>query len=375
MTRPKKTLADELLPAEETQTEEEAVIDDFFTDVAPHTAYIEVFRVRDDGRRPQLGRFTLDLLREDCHGFLREKFGNGRYMLVSKTRENRFYRSKTLDVDSERPPAIPPQAPAKDNFEREMLLALIAAQKPVDIGALLQGLAAMRPPSPPDPSTLLTAMVTAIATLKGPSNGEDSNLERALKLIGAAKELAPAAHEENLYTVVKEVGNKVVDAFSPRNKPAAVMIPEQTGQIEQSAAPQMDEETMLQKWLQAQLGYLKAKARNAKDPVYFANYILDNDDEPGNNAILTALERGASFENLCQFDSEIASNPVLNTWFRSLYDALQQAMSAPPESETPVDTGGTSGNLADVAPDADAGPGTVAESPASGSTTAKPRKR
>jgi hypothetical protein len=375
MGRPKKAPIEELLPVEDAQTEEEIVIDDFFTDVAPHTAYIEVFRIRDDGRRPQLGRFTLDLLREDCHGFLREKFGNGRYMLVSKTRENRFYRSKTLDVDSERPAAIPPQAPVKDNFEREMLLALIAAQKPLDVGTLLQGLAAMRPPSPPDPSTLLTAMVTAIATLKGPSNGEDSNLERALKLIGAAKELAPPAHEENLYTVVKEVGNKVVDAFSPR-KPAAVMIPEQTGQPEQqSTAPSLDEETMQQKWLQAQLGYLKAKARNGKDPVYFANYILDNDDEPGNNAILTALERGASFEHLCQFDSEIASNPVLNTWFRSLYDALQQAMSAPVEPEAPVDTGRPGGNTPDPVPDAKPSMGTVPESPTSGIPASKSRKR
>lgn len=78
----------------------------------------------------------------------------------------------------------------------------------------------------------------------------------------------------------------------------------------------------MQKWIAAQLAFLKSKAQAKKDPEAWIDYILDNDEEPGCRAIITALSLGATFENLLAFDPEIAQNPELLAWFKTLYDGI-----------------------------------------------------
>lgn len=385
MARTKKTVLDEIELPEPTQ--EEFDLDDFLTEIGPGTSVVDIFRVKLDGSRPRVARVTLDVLREDVYGYLAETFGTGKYDLQFKGTDRKIKAFKRLAVES--PGTIPNNGisthPVGSNgnggnsFERELLLSMIAAQKPVDIGGLLQGLAAMRPvvPPSPDPVALFTALITGMATLKG--NQTDDGMERLQKMMSLVKDMLPEGrHEENLYTVAKDVGTKLIEAIKPARpsgarevqsiatgvqeapKPAILPVPE--------PSPQSSEET-LQQWIKAQLTYLKSKARMAKDPAAWVDYIFENDDEPGCNAILIAMERGVTFDMLCQFDSEIASNPQLNDWFRRLYDGLRAELHAP------MDTAGSGGNGADPSAHAPVSPSTIDPGATTSAPVGKPRKR
>jgi hypothetical protein len=355
-------------------TEAQMQVDDFFDEIEPNVAYIEIYRVRDDGRRPNCGRVTLDILRTDYAGYLRDKYGAGRYLMMGKDVKNSFLRSKMVDVEAERTPT-PNGNGHGTGSERELMLALISTLRPpppVDIGSLLQGLAAMKPaapPPPPDPTQMFTAILTAVTAVKGTDDG----MERLQKMMALVKDMLPEGkQEENVYTVVKDVGTKLVNAFTQPRGPAE---PQPVPSIEPQPQPAailppsaLTEET-LQRWIVTQLTFLKDKARQDKDPGVFADYILDNGDEPGCAALVVAMQRGVTFDMLCEFDADIKTNPQLNLWFKRLYDELHSELFAP------VDTAGGAGDVGHAPPNADPGASSDVPGATAGATTRKPRKR
>ena len=380
MARAKKALEelDILAPAQE-----DFDLEEFLESVGPGTSVIDIFRVKTDGSTPRVGRVTLDVLREDVYGYLAETFGTGKYDLQFKGSDKRIRAQKRLAVEASGPPTNHQNGNGNGNgsgngTERELMLALIASLRPpppVDIGSLLQGLAAMRPvlPPSPDPVALFTALITGMATLKG--NNSDDGMERLQKMMALVKDMMPEGRqEENLYTVVKDIGTKVVDAIKPRPVSGAVELPVAAAVQEAPAAlpapdPFTVTEDTLQQWIKNQLAYLKMKAKADKDPAAWVDYIFENDDEPGCHAVLIAMERGVTFDMLCDFDTEIKSNPQLNTWFRKLYDGLHA------ELHPSVDTAGGTGNVGDPAPNADAGASGNDTYSAAGAPARKSRKR
>lgn len=378
MARKTKLTEESTLLPELPPTIEQSQVDEFFDGIEPNVAYLEIFRMRDDGRRPQCGRVTLDLLRDDCHGYLRTKFGSGRYLLMGKDSKRTYLGSRVIEVEAAEPtPVAAPNGIAgngSNSFEREMLLAMIAAQKPIDLGSMFQGMAAMQPKF--DVTGILTAMVAVFTALKPPESAKDDWLQKSRELIGLAKDLSPNPTEENLYTVAKDVGTKLIEAIKPRpavldaggGNPVEIQRADRApAQIPQQVAVMGMSEENLQKWIETQLAFLKEKARRNKDPEFFVDYILDNDEEPGCNAVLIAMERGVTFEMLLSFDSEIQSNSQLAEWFRKLYDGLHVALFS-------VDTSGQAGDAGNPEANAAAGAATDRKSQPPGARTAKPRK-
>ena len=72
---------------------------------------------------------------------------------------------------------------------------------------------------------------------------------------------------------------------------------------------------------------LKEKAKQGKDPEFWADYIEENPEEPGPKAVLFAIDNGATFEQiiseLAKLDPEVNTEPV-NGFFKKIYDALKQ---------------------------------------------------
>jgi hypothetical protein len=244
------------------------------------------------------------------------------------------------------------------DYQRELMLALITAIKPQpapDIGALLTGmgsmLLAMKPNAVSDPAAMLQAMAATFQTLKPP----EDNVEKALKVISMAKEIGGGGdREENFYTMLKDVGKTVVEKFAPNGiptrlptvggittAPAAVPLQIPAGDTPSTDTP----EILMEKWLRAQLTFLKQKAAAGKDVAFWVDYIFENQEEPGNQALLSALDQGATFEHLLQFDAEIKQNPVLSAWFEKLYAKLRS------ELNQDVDSTGAGGNAPDPGSD------------------------
>jgi hypothetical protein len=137
--------------------------------------------------------------------------------------------------------------------------------------------------------------------------------------------------------------------------PAA--IPAVSGNGAATGTEQPAPENNVQGWIVFEIGALKDKAKKGKDPGFWVDYILENEEEPGCAAIMFAIRQGATFEQLLAIDPEIAQNPQLTFWFRQVYDGLHGDM----------DTGGESGNIGNPVPDAPAShpgqPGTSSPGP------------
>lgn len=127
-----------------------------------------------------------------------------------------------------------------------------------------------------------------------------------------------------------------------------------------SSVPAGSQEDNLRRWLTVQVQMFKGKARAGQDPGYWIDYCMDNDDEPGVQAVFYAIRQGATFENLISFDPEIGNDVQLAGWFRTLYEGIRNGRWVDGQFEPgllsgAMDTGGSGGNPRHNSPDAPAG--------------------
>jgi len=336
-----KIAEDEFL---EEPSQSEVDIEDFLIEWAPQTSVVEIYRRKEDGSMPHVKRVGIEILRADLYGYLRDKFGNGKFILQFKDANRRIVKNLTVDVEGAA--AIVPNGngnPTGNTFLEQLLLTMIAAQRPappLDMGALMTGLGAMigaLKPSASDPAAMLAAMATTFQQLKPP----EDNVDKALSIISKAKDIAGdnGGGGDSWPGLIKEGLSAVTQVISSRQNgnpagplrgnlpPGAVA----TGMTMTAAYPaenppmarEKSSDEILQEWLQAQIGFLKTKARAGKNPDFWAEYTLENPEEPGCAAILEALRRGATFQHLLTFDAEIGKDPMLAGWFQYFYEALQ----------------------------------------------------
>jgi hypothetical protein len=346
---------------EERLTNAEEDIEDFLDEWSPGTSVVEIYEMKRDGSRPHMERVDINILKADLFGYLREHFGAGKYLLQFKDSQRRIRKSLVVDVGGPKGTTVDrPQS----SFMEQMLLTMIAAQKPIpppppiDMGTLLTGLgtmlAAMKPSPPPagaDPAAMLQAMAATFQQLRP----ADDNVEKALSIISKAKDIAGNGGgntEDSWPGLLKEGITTVAGIFTNRNngnppapaRPAIppgaqpVTLPTVAAPAHMEPATEKTADMILQEWLQAQLGFLKMKARAGKEPEDWVDYVLDNQEEPGAAAILEALRRGATFQHLLTFDPEIGKDPVLANWFQRFYEDLQT------ELKKAMDTGGPGGD-------------------------------
>jgi hypothetical protein len=233
-----------------------------------------------------------------------------------------------------------------------------------------------------DPATMLTALVTAFSTLQSAvvKTAPEDPIEKFKSMFTLVKELLPGGPaadvptEDNPWSVVKEIGARAVDMARPfiERAAAGAIIPQTTNQPgtpTHAALPAATGEATVKtplQWVKEGLDYLKEKAKANKDPEMFIEYILENGEEMRFAAIIGAVKQGVTFEQLLQFDAEIAQNPTLTEWFKDVFDGIFAELF--PDGNAKVDSGGKGGNTGDVASDgvaSAAGPGQSSDKVAS----------
>jgi hypothetical protein len=386
-------------------SQDELDLQSFIEDVGPSMSSVDVFRMHKDGRKVYKARVLFSDLKENAFEFIRDNYGPGKWILCFRDAGGRIKSNRPIEIEQEGEEEKPTTAvPVTDStgFLREQMMMqqnLITAlitnigrpQAGPDIGALMTGIAAMMAAMkdnknpieidkllialrPQDPSAMLASVVSAFATLKGPAKDEDW-IERTGRIVELARNLSPektsdaGSSADSVWGVVSEVGKHVADRFLPNpsamGRPAIAAqavrsevqvlppasVPLQADHTEADVAqPDAGRERMIQ-WIRTGLAYLKEKAKLSKDPMIYANMVLDNSEEPQWQALIYAIQNGAAFENLLQFDPEIADNPPIKEWFKAVYDELHAEIHGDPNST------GAGGNEDHPATDATAGTG------------------
>ncbi len=357
-----RTRKDDAQFEEPVVTQSEADVFEFLQDNQLESTVVEIYEKQKDGRYLQQERIDIDVIKSDPFNYLRENYDcPGTFMLRFKTHTHKYLKNITLYVGAgprhlrQRASVIAEptqQAAIATDFTKEVMFALLASLKPQpqpDMGSLLSGLAAimaaLRPQTNSDPAAMLTAMATTWSAVKPK---ESDSLSQFKEMVSLTRDLMPESgpKEENVYSIVKEVGNKIVDTFAPR--PGGMQQPQQQ-QIAGNPAPvaptttspREEEENIMLRWLKAQIAFLKEKARIGKPTEEWVEYLWNNQEEPGCQAILDLIDRGVSFEQVLQFDTEIANNPTLRSWFERLYTQLRTELQA-------LDTSGSGGDAPDT---------------------------
>ena len=359
MPRPKSPAKTIEIPEDEFEQlerdrEEEFEFVEFLEKYGPGSSQLKVYRVPDKGTNGT-PRFVEIVQPDDLNEeIMRERYGEGIYILRFFNTAGKYLASKRVYIDALKRSKLGSDSGNLDmvSFMREqqvqqqtLMLGLISAlgqglagggTKGPDIGQLLAGMGSMMiavKPAAIDPASILTSMVTAVTALSA-KNGNGDDLDKISKIIEIANGLQPK-NDDSLLGVARDVAGKVVDAFAgPRQqtqqqqahieeRPA---IPAGASMAQQINAPNLNREEMMIGWLKAQLNYLKGKAAIGKDVDFWVDSTFENQEEPGNSAILEALQRGATIEHLLQFDPEIAQNAGLKDWFTRFYNGVYSGL-------------------------------------------------
>jgi hypothetical protein len=352
-----------LLPVlDDVSSQDEFDLWEFIEEIGPSVAVVEIFEVKKDGSRPHCERVTMDVLREDVYEYLRSSFGPGKYLLQFKGVDRRIQKSKVIEiggrVNQTAPAAATNGAAAEQHLQ--FLREQHAAQQTL-ITTLITGLAQRPIPDVkvPDAAAMLTAVVTAFATLRG-DGAKDDSLDKVAKIIGIAKDLQSGEKTPDSWpALIRDVGKDVIQVLRPQQQaalPTAEPVQvEVLPEPEQPARPgspfpgtpaAIHPENAFDGLIRGALGYLKQKAQLGKDPLIYVDWIFDNPEEPPCAAIRAAVERGATIEQLLQFDPEIAQNPAYVLWFRKFHAATVKAIAE--ESNSDLDSGGPSGDGSDT---------------------------
>lgn len=307
------------------------------------------------------------------HEALREAYGGpATYELRFRGAGGRYIRKARVHIDALKvgdavtkdATGAVVAAPANDRLLEFMQAQLLANQQ--QFNTLLAGILSKPAPAAPDPAAMLLAVSQVWQGLQG-NKGADP-LDQISKVAGLIRDLSGNGggdgSEDNMWTVVKEVGGRVVEIARPLieqgasglAKPpiAATVTPVNTVTPKPAGALPAAEDPMLnlRKWVEAGLVYLKKKAAQQKDVELQVDYVIDNTDEPMFGALIQAMNQGVTFEQVLQFDPEIANNPLLRSWFERFYNELSTAI-ADSAGDAPVDTKRPAGNAGHATGDAD----------------------
>jgi hypothetical protein len=338
---------------------------DFMEAIDHSVSVVEILQMNKDGSRPHVDRVTIDVIRDDVYGYLRQTWGPGKYLLIFKNAARKITNNRVVEVGGKPPAATPSNngnSTSTETFLREqqaqqqtLILALIGAMKPPDLSFLANVL------KPPDTTAMFTAIAGAVGTLRGKPDNEDW-LVKAKTIIELAQDLRPdGGKDDNPWTVAREVGGRLIEAVAggavaaPAAVPARVLPPSTAvnppAAPAQPGGPQMLTPEQSRAALFEGLAYLKQKATRGSDPEHYVEHIMDNEDTfPWCAVMIGAVEQGATFEQLLSLDPEIGNSPQLSAWFRKLFDELRT------EIFNNGDSGRQTGHSADPGGNAPAGP-------------------
>ncbi len=394
MGRPRKT---QTQPVEEDLDLRPDEVDfvDFLENIGDNGSTVEVYRIPRNGDPEWLDVLAFDIIRDGGQQYIRDTYGPGKYKLMFKDSLRKYQGRKTFVLGGAPVTAAPAVV---NNGAGDPRFEFLTAQMAQDRALMFKLIENMGKggPTPTDPAAMLTAVVAAFSVLRQGSDpaapgNPTKQLKETLELLASTKDIFGPGEpkEENMYTVVKELGQqflgRTAGPTAPGRLPASTVqtlhpgtqfrvTPLRPGAngagTEALSSAEGDEvnpkdavmrETNAVQWIKAGLEYLKTKCKLGKPVELYMDLVWDHQEEPQFAALLQAIGSGATFENLLTFDEEIAQTPGLKTWFEQLYNAIHK------EVFEPMDTSRAGGHQ-DHAP-GNAAPG-AAGSPEPGSSGA-----
>lgn len=184
----------------------------------------------------------------------------------------------------------------------------------------------------------LAAALKALSEIQGPKQN-DTGLLEAIKLgISLSGGKVPNDEDDSFSgiakSVLKEAGPAILTGLmSGRGNP---QLPPQI------AAPQEVDVDALKKM---GIAYLKKKALAGADPELYIAFALDNADDAQYQPILRDVLT-SEFDVFTSIDGEIAKNPILLEWFRTLYNGIRSAFAE--ANPVAANTGGKDGNVTHI---------------------------
>lgn len=355
----------------------------FIEEEGGNFANVHIYRLTARGDLEGVGVSSVDGVSEE---YIRETYGApATYVLKFKGSDGRFKATKRVKlgqvkIGTQEQNSNGSGVPAGTAMMQDFLTLQLkmaetrAAEQAAMINTLLAGIVNRQPQAVPDPSTMLAAVVSAFAALKGAA-GEAKPVdpfEHIERVVSLVKDLGGnggggGEQEESVWGVLKSIGGKVIDAAAPAiehlargavaGTPSPHVATMQPARVALPAAENPGGEmpkgpSSIAEWIKVGLAYLKAKALAGKDPELFIEYVFENQDEPQNAALIGALRQGATFDHLLQFDADIAQNPVLLNWFQEFYNGLHRELSG--NGDGALDTRGAGGHAGDNPGDAKA---------------------
>jgi hypothetical protein len=355
-------------------TPEEFELARFLEESGGTIAKVYIYRLAKNGDLDHVDTTSVEGMNEET---IREKYGAPSvYVLKFKASNGKFIAERRVRLGEtkigvpEHGSSVPvPGGGVSDllKMQLDMMQARVAEQNAM-MNTLLAGIISRPQAAVPDPSAMMTALATVFTTLHGAANKTTADpFENIAKVAELIRTLAPDggggdSKEDNLFSVVKEIGGRVVEIARPIIESGTRQVvalnpgaPAPAGAPGTAQLPAKTEGDNVNRFTIAQyvgqgIAYLKGKARAGKDAELFVDFVLENGEEPQNAALIGAIQQGVTFEQLLQFDPEIAQNPDLTKWFRILYDGIHaelfNAGGAALDSERAGGNAGDAGNNA-----------------------------
>lgn len=356
-TKPKVPPIGELEPEPE-WTQEIDDIDAFFATMGGSATFCRIEKYLKSGELGQCETIGFNEIRDDPAEYLRQHWGAGRFAVALLNDMKRYIKIKTINVEP-RPsngaapiPAGPdPLMNLQISMMREqmamyqtMITTLITNNKGPDIAELMKGIGAISRPS--DPVAMLASLISAFQAVRPP---DVDPMAKARELIGLAKELSPAAPGSSdpapagWLDVAKDVGFRILDRIGPGQAPqeparpaapaARQAVPVPAAESPQAAAAggqrSMDD---FYTSIREGIAFLRQKAAAKRAPEFWVDYLFEEAQDLRFNAIIHAVQSGATVDNLFDLVPEIASDPFEAQWFKDLYVGIKRSLEGFPAS-------------------------------------------
>lgn len=366
------------------EQQEEFELATFLQGEGASVSNVKIWRIN-QGKREFIDECEPDGFSESI---IRDTYGPGKYQVILRAPDGTI-RAKRIIMIGSRPAGAAPLVPAalqqaageesitklyKEMLDRQnALLVAVLTKERTDSGERASS----------DPASLLAAITNTFTMLRKETEGPKTNqIDQFKQFLDVVKDISAitgklpggGGGEEELtgWGFLRDVALRVADSamplllrggMVPPGAGPAAQIPEsipfptsnatvgdgvlallnQPAPAAAAPAPAGPIFKSNTEWIREGLGYLKAKAAAGKEVEIYIDQLLDNDEEPQWNALIQAIEQGATIEHLVMFDAEIGAAPALRLWFEGLYNGLRRAID---ENNNPAGPGGDGGNPA-----------------------------
>lgn len=331
--------------AEDEPSPEEVELAEFMGSI-PGGVIIKIYKMQ-EGEEAWCGQAEPGIVTE---GYLYRHFGPGRYYLKG-IMNGRYVKGAYKRITIYEPPVKPEEMTGKMpvfdhengrtnilleqiNRQHELVLKMIEKQgdRKHDMNDLLQLAQIFKDNQKSDVTSALPSMVelfkTVLESTREVATGEDPKM------------------------VWPNLVMKAIDKLQP-------MIV----QIAQAKGKEVLQTQDAQQLLARGVAWLKQKAEKGSDPIFYADFIMDNLDDPVYKTIAVNL-MNVPFEQFGQIDPEIVK-PPLKEWFLKCYNALHEGLTRDAENTDAARPGGGPSDSSDDA-DSDYPGNTQSGSPESG---------